>query len=406
MNTLPHPNSRIEIIDSLRGFALFGLFITHCVEHFDFTAGMPESEPAFLEFLNPYVLKMVFFLFAGKAYAIFSMMFGLSFFIQMDRQAKKGINFAGRFAWRLLVLLGIGYIHGLFYCGDVLTIFGLMGFSLLIFYRLKTQALLVISVLLMLQIPFLFQLGSALENPYYLVETSDMRALFNEGAIYYGSGGFWEVLLHNKWNGQMAKWLFYLDYGRYLQIAALFIWGLLLGRTRFFENVRENLPLCRKTLLAFAISFVCLQVIAKYVPSPSWSPTALEIWDKLISSYYNIAFMLVLVSGFILIYQNMKGGHLLRHLAPIGKTSLTCYVSQSIIGVFVFYHYGLGLYQYLGYTLSLCYGIVFFGLQMLVCRWWLQYFRYGPLEWCWRALTYTTWKVPFRKLPDGLKAEV
>lgn len=75
---MPPENNRIQIIDSLRGFALFGLFIVHALEHCDFNM-YPIGEPAWLSTLNGHIYETVFFFFAGKAYAIFSLMFGLTF---------------------------------------------------------------------------------------------------------------------------------------------------------------------------------------------------------------------------------------------------------------------------------------------------------------------------------------
>ena len=81
--------SRITVVDCLRGFALFGLFIVHMVEYFELFWYAPEWG---------WVHDTIFFLFGGKAYAIFALLFGLSFFIIMDNQARRGVDFRGRFA--------------------------------------------------------------------------------------------------------------------------------------------------------------------------------------------------------------------------------------------------------------------------------------------------------------------
>lgn len=396
MNSLPSSDQRIEVIDALRGFALFGLFIVHTLEHFDFM-WYPETEAAWLNFLNPYVFKVVFFLFAGKAYAIFSLMFGLSFFIQMSRQAKRGVDFTGRFAWRLLILLGLGYVHGLFYCGDVLTVFAIMGVVLLLFHRLGNKALLVISLLCMVQIPFLYQLVRALMDSSYVVPASEMRNLFNEGAVYYGTGSFFDVVRHNSWNGQMAKWLFYVDYGRFLQIAALFIWGMILGRKGFFEKSGEKKKLLLTVAGASLLVFSGLYLLDSLLPLPGWSETAEEVAHNLLSSWYNIALMVLWICLFILLFHTVRGYGILNKLSPVGRMSLTCYVSGSLAGVLIFYNYGFGMYKYWGITMSFFYGLAFFTLQVLFCHWWVGRYRYGPLEWVWRALTFMTTKIPFRR---------
>src|SRR6218665_3376113 len=121
---------RIEVIDALRGFALMGICLVHCMEYFALYWVKPD--PTALH-------KLVFFLFAAKSYAIFALMFGLSFFIIMDSQARKGVDFTYRFAWRLIILLAFGCIHTMLFISDILQILGIIGLSLLFVYRLNTR---------------------------------------------------------------------------------------------------------------------------------------------------------------------------------------------------------------------------------------------------------------------------
>src|SRR5215212_663568 len=116
------PASRIAAIDVVRGFALFLIFTVHMFERF--LANMPTKG---IYGRNPGVINKIFSfvqpLLSGKGFSIFTMLFGLSFFIMMTAAARKGIDFRGRFAWRLTILLVIGYVHSLFFRGDVLTIY-------------------------------------------------------------------------------------------------------------------------------------------------------------------------------------------------------------------------------------------------------------------------------------------
>ncbi len=106
-----------------------------------------------------------FFLFAGKSYAIFALLFGLTFFIQSDNQAKKGKDFRGRFAWRLILLLGFGIINSAFYQGDILTIYAIIGFGLIPVAKLKDSWVLIIATLLMLQPYEWINFACALQHP-------------------------------------------------------------------------------------------------------------------------------------------------------------------------------------------------------------------------------------------------
>jgi len=100
-------SSRLHVVDALRGFAIVSIMLLHNIEHFDFYY-TPTNLPYWMIPLDKGIWDTLFFLFGGKSYAIFALLFGLTFFIQSDNQGKKGKDFRGRFAWRLLLLLGFG----------------------------------------------------------------------------------------------------------------------------------------------------------------------------------------------------------------------------------------------------------------------------------------------------------
>ena len=120
------------------------------------------------------------------------------------------------------------------------------------------------------------------------------------------------------------------------------------------------------------------------------------IWD----SWYNLSFMLVMVSSFLLLYWT-NGGKVQQVLVPYGKMSLTDYVTQSVIGSFIYYGYGLGMHLHLGTTASLLTGIVFFLVQLLFAHWWFRHFKRGPLETVWHRLTW----VGAKKQPNAPKTQ-
>ena len=108
-------------------------------------------------------------------------------------------------------------------------------------------------------------------------------------------------------------------------------------------------------------------------------------------------FMAILVLSFVAFYQKKMGQKLLGLLSPAGRMSLTIYVSQSLCGVPFFYGYGLGMYDKLSQINALLIGVVFFSLQLVFAHWWMKNYYYGPLEWLWRAGTYRTLNIPFKK---------
>lgn len=102
----------------------------------------------------------------------------------------------------------------------------------------------------------------------------------------------------------------------------------------------------------------------------------------------NLAFTGILFAGVILIYYLTKFRKVLHQLAPYGRMSLTNYLSQSLIGGFLFYHWGLELYKHTGITVCFLMGIGMFIIQLCFCHWWLRSHRQGPLEWLWEKATW------------------
>ena len=163
---------RLSLVDALRGFALLAIVILHNMEHYNlyFT---PEGMPEWLQWLDKTVIDMVWFLFAGNAYATFSLLFGFSFYIQMRNARKRGCDFRVRFAWRMVLLMGFAMLHSLFYNGDILMLYAVCGLLLIPASALSNRTLIILSGILMLQ-PFAWgKIIYACINPDY-VDTNSM----------------------------------------------------------------------------------------------------------------------------------------------------------------------------------------------------------------------------------------
>ena len=125
--TTNRPNTRIEVADALRGIAVAGIILFHAREHFNlYWSALDLPRAGFGSWEQP-VADALGFLLSGKMYAIFALLFGLSFFIQSDNQAQRGNDFSRRFAWRMVLLFGIGLVNAAIYNGDVLTYYALFG---------------------------------------------------------------------------------------------------------------------------------------------------------------------------------------------------------------------------------------------------------------------------------------
>ncbi|HEX2585960.1 MAG TPA: heparan-alpha-glucosaminide N-acetyltransferase domain-containing protein [Steroidobacteraceae bacterium] len=242
MNT--NNSSRIELIDALRGYALMGLFLVHMVEYYEVLWYSPP------EVLHP-ITKWMFNLFGGKAYAMFGMLFGVSFYIIMQRNTERGVDFRLRFLWRLMLLLMLGYLHGLVYCGEVLQILAIAGLLLVPLWFAPSWLLLTISVALLLQVsafgfmawitthPALYQ------HPFYVAVQKVVYP-------FYAHGNFAEVIAANAIGGTQAKWLFMLESGRFANIVGLSLLGFWLAKNEFFTNTQRFGKLYLRLLFCFA----------------------------------------------------------------------------------------------------------------------------------------------------------
>ncbi|MEM9965473.1 MAG: DUF418 domain-containing protein [Asticcacaulis sp.] len=385
---------RMEGLDALRGLALFGLFIVHMPELFELYWANPTKDPFQLM-----IHDTVWLIFAGKAFALLALCFGVSFFIIMDRSAQKGVDFTGRFIWRLVVLAALGLLHCLWYRGDVLEVLAVMGLFLIPFYRVKSNMWLWIFALFFLLQPLMIvQIVAGLSG----AEWANQPLKFWSEAIpeVYLSGNFADTLSANITDGHGFKWLFMYESGRLSQILGLSLIGMILGRIGFFARPeifgKIRLYGLLTALIAAAGLYVVREPLIALMPASDAIFMPRILFGAIISSLFDISVMAILMFGFTALYYG-GAGKLLNVLAPVGRMTLSLYILQSLIFVPVFYGYGLGLHATMTQSEAVLIGLGAFGLQVLFAHVWFRYFYYGPLEWVWRAATYLTINVPFRK---------
>lgn len=387
MNLLPNHKPRIEIVDALRGVAVMAIMLLHNVEHFNFYK-FPEAANSFMKSLDTTLWDGLFFVFAGKAFAIFSLLFGFSFFIQYKNQQDRGHNFRGRFLWRLLLLFFIGCFNAMFFPGEILVLYSIIGGVLVLSCRWSNRTVLIVAILLLLQPMEWVKFVQALLNPDAVQEAAQWRVHMQNYYPYLSKPEFFAMVKSNLWDGQLFSILWAYGHGRFYQTAALFLFGMLLGRGERFSNLDKQQKFWRKTLLIGAICFVPLYFFTKSIPDILSVKSAITPLNTIFSSFKNIAFMAAIVAGIVLLWQTARGFKIFKIFVPYGKMSLTNYITQSMIGSFIYFEYGLGLWDDFGITASFATGIVLFVTQLLFCKWWLKHFRYGPFEYLWRQATW------------------
>ncbi|WP_279161364.1 DUF418 domain-containing protein [Muribaculum intestinale] len=393
--TVTKRHARVDVADVLRGFAVLAIILLHSIEHFNFYS-FPDTEgqSAWLTFADRAIWDGLFFTFGGKAYAIFALLFGFSFFIQHDNQRMRGSDFRLRFCWRLILLLLIGQLNAAFFTAEVLVMYALVGFVLVATCRLSDRWIITLSAICMLQPVCLWQIMRAISDPEYTITAINTSTFWGATFAAQSSAGFLETVKVNLWEGQLASLAWAWDHGRIFQTAGLFMAGMLIGRRGWFG--RESRPLWRRALAVALICFFPLRGLNAMVPEYITRPDILKPMGILLYSLANLSFMVILVSGILQAYYcTTRLSSILARLIPYGRMSMTNYVTQGIIGSALFYHWGL--YLRVGITESLLVGIAIFALQYAICLAWARSHSHGPLEYMWKRATWI--EFPFRSTP-------
>ena len=401
MNSLPK-QPRVEVVDAIRGIAVAMILMLHSIEHFNLYNQLDPDSPL-LRFVDQMVWDGLWFVVGGKAYAIFALLFGFSFYIMDRNAARRGEDFRLRFCWRMLLLFCFGCLNASFFCGEVLVLYSIVGFVLPAVCRLKTRTLLILAAVFMAQPVEWIKLAYAA-----FVDGTAQILVFKFGDHWdaamkmLSEGGFIDTVKTNLWEGQIFSLAWAWGAGRFFQTASLFILGLVAGRQQWFADSADNRRLWGRTFAVALACFFPLYGLSTLIPdfvkstpaevladSSLWAMTSEPFMTSLmliISSLHKFCFMLIIVTSLLFAFYTTRLAKPLRFIMPYGRMSLTNYITQSIIGSMIYYHWGLYLNPC--DTLSVALGIVILTFQILFCRWWMSRHTHGPLEGVWKRLTY------------------
>lgn len=390
--------ARLKTIDILRGFAILGILLVNM-----WGLGMPQytlfiklgwwSSP-----LDRLVEELILFLAVGKFYCLFSFLFGWGFAQQSGQNNPK---FVRQYCRRMVILLLIGSLHVLLiWWGDILHIYALLGLILLIFRQSSNKTLL-IAAAICLAIPLqlagmetlIGEVGDTAGKTQQTIEqearttTQNYQRLAQASMRAYAQGDLTTIFRQ-----RMSD--FQLQYSRIIftapQILAMFLLGLYIGRKGILQNVGAHLPFIyqvrRIGLIVGVISNLSF-VISQELYNPL-IPSALGLINALSYSIGTISLCSFYLAALTLLVQQPYWQEKFSTIAAVGRLALSNYLLQSLIGTMIFYHYGLALYGQIGPALCLLLSLLIYLGQVVLSLWWLRYFQFGPLEWCWRALTY------------------
>lgn len=379
---------RLHSVDALRGFALVAILLVHLPEYliYDVYGMVPEAVkwPPVWQSMAKLLADALFFLFAGKSYSIFAMLFGVTFAIQYGRRAEKGGDFCGRFLWRMLWLALFGCLNAIFYPGgDVLLLFAVFGIVMVPFRKAGAVWVAVAAFIFLLQ-PL--HLAYALigwfdpgwHAPSMLAASTggyaELKGLMMEG-------NFLKMIWADLTTGQFASFAWAVDHGRITQVPGLFLMGCALGKAGRFAMTAGNANFWVKVFTAILAAMPVLYVLKSSDGFSAEFRLVFEAW-------YNVAFSGIWVSLFLLFYQVEGFRKIVSPLNNFGKMSLTNYIMQAVVGSFVFFPWGFYLSGRIDPIPCVLVGVVLAVIQIKASGWWLSRHRQGPLETVWHKLTW------------------
>jgi uncharacterized protein len=404
---LPQEQDRIGVLDVLRGIALLGMILVHFHDRSnDAASGIGHLYD-----------RVVPLLFDNRFFTIFGILFGAGFAVQLRRAEASGARMTPRFLRRLLALAAFGFIAEAGFGFNVLIAYAMWGLPLLLVRKWSARALFAL-LLLSLASPPLYWVGrygfdalrggeTAIQSdpglcPGQGIPYMNMRPFFNTPTCkaaraqqtaaqqalraMVGSTSYREVVA-----GRVARMeTFYTRPFAFLpsNTFSLLLIGVLLLRLGVLERPGEHLRLISGMMLFGVLAWA----LDNWGPwdqlVPPGSPPAARLLQGLAASVLRSNWLALTYIGGILLLVARSNAWLgrLNAFAVTGRMALTNYMIQIIVIDLAFSNYALGLT--LDGTYAPLAALLLFGVELALSRWWLARFRFGPLEWLWRAATY------------------
>lgn len=389
-----HSKKRIILLDALRGFALLGIALANYPE-FSLYNFMSDSQHAAMstETVDTWTQWLLLLFVDGKFYTIFSVLFGIGFSIIIRNAMERGADGMRIFYRRMTGLVIIGFLHlMLVWSGDILLLYALMGMILPFFYKKSNKTVLTWAGIMLL-LPVVCDATIAMTGV-------DPSKVFYD-AWWYWNGrfgiteenfAFWlrdvesyDGVLKFLFAGSFERMWEFVSSHRYFKVLGLFLIGMYIGRQGIFASVAQYKILFKRVALlagcfAFPLSFVYAWSGMNGHP---WGGVAHSVLYMLSVYPLGIGYMALLT----LLFMRAEKWGVWNTLAQPGRMSLTTYLSQSFLGILLFYGvgFGWGCSLGLGETVLVAIGVYLF--LTLVSAVWLRFFAYGPFEWVWRMFT-------------------
>lgn len=393
---------RIAYLDILRGISILFIYTANILV-FSGIVFLPKDTPL-REYTLPTDELLGFFSYVlvdGKFYSLFSMLFGIGCVIQYNNLKSHNKAFAPFFRKRMFWLLIFGLIHlFLFWPGDILTLYAILGFFLIYLIKKSNRILLIWAVVLILfplvnwafiNYTGIFYPGLSFQVSTEIYQFFGMPLTEMNGfpqpdlAAYLLNDNVLDFFKMNLGNG-FARIGMVLSEGRLFKVLGIFLIGIWAGRKILTSNLLDNSKFLKKVLIAGLLLGLPFNVLRGYLQFYADVPETIDFFKTLTYALGTVPLALAYAAGIALLAKN--GVSFLNWFKPVGKTALSNYLFQTGFSIILFYGFGFNLVGKFGFTYIMLIGLGVFITQIIMSKVWLSYFRYGPMEWLWRKLTY------------------
>ncbi|EEL48657.1 MULTISPECIES: DUF418 domain-containing protein [Bacillus cereus group] len=375
-------NQRIEVIDTIRGFSLFGIFLVNMLyfsSNYDSNYIIPFLDKGMESFIN--------FFGTSNFIILFSLLFGVSIVMLQQKIMRNNRSFLSIYFRRMSILIVFGLLHTIFlWSGDILLTYGTMGIILTLFINRKPKTLLVWgSIFFLIFIPIHYPKE---KNDNVSIENTDYerveRKVYEEGSyLDHVQFRIFDEYSKRKPISELVEiFTDALDWG--ISLLPIFLFGMYIGKKRWLFKLAKHIRTIQKIwIISGSVSF-SVKILALMTDHP--------ILVMLNDSTVPLGIAIFYASSIILLSHYKKLTKLFQLMANIGKMSITNYLMQSFIATTIFYSYSFDLASKIGFFGAIILAIFIYVLQLTLSTYWLKTFHIGPVEYVWRFFTY--WEQP------------
>ena len=381
------PSDRITSLDALRGFALLGILVIN-IRVFS----MPEQT-----LLNPTVYGDFTGLdywtwFLGHVFAqakfitLFSALFGAGVLLFVESKEEKGQDAARLHLRRTAVLIAIGLLHAyLLWYGDILVTYGLTGIFLLFVRDLDARRLTTLAGVFLLFVPAIELFAAvSIGGEAIAAQWQPAEAAIREQVATY-RGGWLDQMSHRVSSSFQRQTSGFIGQS-FWRVGGVMLLGMALYKKGVLTDERST-AFYRRLVAGGVVGVGIVVAGVAYVEANDWSAGAALYWRQF--NYVGSLFVAGGYVGLVTLFVRWRGeGLATRALAAVGRTAFTNYLLQTVVATTIFYGHGLGLFGSVSRVEAMGIVVAIWAVQVPLSVLWLRYFRFGPVEWVWRTLTY------------------